>query len=249
MLSPLDLAASPIGRKLLQNLSILGVVSHRAVNELTEGDLLKLVSEAALRVSGDAHLDLPPAADEAPTRAELELARLILESPASSWWEQPWQSRTQIWTEIGRHGPPTASISGLAPGKPPAKLWTSSEIPGIGSAWTPIAVSGVIAASPIGVGRNWEVSLNPSKEVFEIDSHQDWVDLCLVAPKRDADGFIGPDWSKIAESWSGVHLTLSGLIAAQGVSYSTDSGPTMLRGWDAESTAWLEWCVVESRIR
>lgn len=56
---------------------------------------------------------------------------------------------------------------------------------------------------------------------------------------RAMDNHTQVHWTRVAEHFDAVHLTVSGLLTAQHVPIATPQGAAMLTGWDAESTAWL----------
>ena len=58
---------------------------------------------------------------------------------------------------------------------------------------------------------------------------------------------IEPEWAAVAHRLDGVHLSVAGLIAAQGVPVAGTDGLRMLWGWDTESTAWLNWRVIRTQ--
>jgi hypothetical protein len=53
------------------------------------------------------------------------------------------------------------------------------------------------------------------------------------------DGRALVDWLAAAADLDAVRLTAAGLVFAQNVRVPTRYGLAQLRGWDAESTAWL----------
>ena len=58
-------------------------------------------------------------------------------------------------------------------------------------------------------------------------------------PRPMPDGRALVDWLAAAADLDAVHLTAAGVAFAQNVRVSTPYGMAQLRGWDAESTAWL----------
>jgi len=98
----------------------------------------------------------------------------------------------------------------------------------------------------------WQMTVDASARVFEIDGPQAWHDLCVRYP---AEGTIGrgipdfsgdkgrlvPDWSAVADDWDAVHLTFGGLLIAEQVRVSSPSGWTYHWAWDYEQTMWLRW--------
>lgn len=116
----------------------------------------------------------------------------------------------------------------------------------------------------------------PSRiEVFEIDGTDAWADLCrrypleVTAQKRHdwyrttgRDGrWVMPDWSRVADEYGGVHLTVAGYLAAAGTAIDVDDDTaSVIAGWAPDETHWLtdavrpdsdmvEWVLDDARER
>jgi hypothetical protein len=90
--------------------------------------------------------------------------------------------------------------------------------------------------------------------VYEINSPRDWWNLAASHP-ADAPGYrytpnqdrspslarIDPDWSKVAQDWDAVHLSVGGMLTAEDVAFNRDGVRAELRDWDLESTCLLRW--------
>lgn len=121
--------------------------------------------------------------------------------------------------------------------KPEGALWTSSLLPDGRSAWERVE------ASEFGHldRRLWYfyfAGVDPDV-IFHIRTVLDYVQLISEHPRRASGGRVLVDWRSAARSYSAVHLTAAGLARAQNFRVETDLGVAELRGWDAESTAWL----------
>lgn len=90
--------------------------------------------------------------------------------------------------------------------------------------------------------------------VLEIDGPAAWADLCrrfpldVTASRRHdwyrvtgVDGaWVIPDWSRVAEEYDGVHVTVAGYLATAGRAVPVDDGcATVLAGWGPDETCWL----------
>lgn len=138
-------------------------------------------------------------------------------------------------------------------GKPVGALWTSSMLPDGVSAWQRSEGS----EFP-GQGRRpklLHVGPDDLDRVYAIRDVGDYARLVANYPRRVSGDEVAVDWVRVARDFVAVHLTAAGLARAQNHQVETDAGYTMLRGWDAESTAWLsvptsariaEWAAAES---
>ncbi|WP_306674034.1 hypothetical protein [Rhodococcus qingshengii] len=99
-------------------------------------------------------------------------------------------------------------------------------------------------------------ALRPPKgaRIYEIDSAHAWSDLCrrfpleVTAEKRhdwyrttgrSGRGVI-PDWVQVAERFEGVHLTVTGYLAAAGTAIDVDADTaSVIAGWAPDETYWF----------
>jgi hypothetical protein len=94
----------------------------------------------------------------------------------------------------------------------------------------------------------WELRFEPlRRSIFEIASATDWVRL-LGEYGVVYEGRVYPDWLRISQDYDGVHLTARAVVAVQGFSFVTTSGPTAAAYWDVESTLWLAWRVADAGL-
>jgi hypothetical protein len=241
------IASSPVGIRMLDDLVADGFATERRITDLSEAELYDVAARAAVEVSSEKWSSCPRRFtpwEARASRADGELlARAVPACAAARWWSDPVGARPQVW--LGRSGTaPTAgrSMPGLA-GKPPSDLWTSSAVAGLPSAWWPVLKNGADSSPPDGPVSIWRLTPHPDARVFEICTPTDWRWLCETFQGPLVDGWVGPGWDLVAEQYAGVHLTVEGLIRAQGVPIETSRGRAMLDNWDAESTAWLQWSV------
>ncbi|WP_157884047.1 hypothetical protein [Arthrobacter alpinus] len=90
--------------------------------------------------------------------------------------------------------------------------------------------------------------------VYEIDSPDAWAQLCREQPitvtcsKRHdwyrttgrSGAWVMPDWSRLQETYDGVHLSLGGYLRTAGQAIPVSEGfATVLAGWDPDTTYWL----------
>ena len=276
MLTPEQLALSPVGRRILDEIAYyvvqvvsrsddvslwnrlrprladyLGEVPH-ALSGLDEGDFMGIVFQSAVEVSDLAYrysgfVTIPAYETRSPNPSEtdLEMAEQVLRHPATQWWSEPWKGRLQVLGgEEEIQGLRTRELGDFLQGKPKAIFFTSSAVEGLTSAYEVAAVSAEVDYWQFDDDfQYYGLDLAPSRPVFEIDSLEDWVRLCEFAPSNTHTGVVHPKWQRVAEKWSAVHLTTSGLITCQGVPVETSAGKALLHGWDIERTAWLEYAV------
>ncbi len=238
---------------------------------LDEGDLMGIVYEAGEWISEDAYRPLKLMSNLAghevvgspgvtltaydygwpePLPTHIKLASLVLQHPASQWWSSPWNARGQVWAGKGTmKRVPFHPSWDLRRGKPAAIFYTTSEVAGLTCAWEVAAMSAEMEYSHFDAAfQYYALELEPQQPVYEIDSLEDWVRLCEEEPTKWANNIVIPDWEKIPQRFSAIHLTTSGLIACQGVPVETSAGTALLHGWDIERTAWLEYAVKDSRL-
>lgn len=122
-------------------------------------------------------------------------------------------------------------------GKPVGALWTSSMLPDGVSAWQRSEWS----EFP-GQGRRpklLHVGPDDLDHVYAIRDVGDVARLVADYPRRVSGDQVAVDWVRVARDFVAVQLTAAGLARAQNHQVETDAGYAMLRGWDAECTAWL----------
>jgi hypothetical protein len=242
-----SILAAPVGQELLAALATRGRPPSAALEDLDEVALYREAVAAALSVTARGptadHECRDAELDEVPPAALVTISAGLSHALASSWWSSAWHTRPQLWVGPGARAPVPRAVSqaGRPPTKPPAVLWTASRLSTGASAWWPVVESGLL-----GAGRSWSawrVQIPRDVRVFEIRSATDWGRLCTTFPAPASAGEVSPDWSRVTEQYDGVHLTVEGLLCAQGVVVDTPAGRARLWGWDAEGTAWLRWCV------
>ena len=244
-----DIAATPVGTRMLDDLVSHGFATTRALTDLSEAELYEYVTRAAVEVSSEKWSAAPGRHwpwEERVSKADAQrLARDIVTCAAARWWSAPSAARPQVW--IGREfSAPADEIvwPGLA-GKPATAIWTSSAVAGLPSAWWAVLKNGADAAPPEGPQAIWRLTPLADARVFEIRTPADWRWLCEAFPGPAVDGWVTPGWETAADLLDGIHLTVEGLIRCQGVEVETEHGLAKLDHWDAESTAWLRWSVVD----
>lgn len=90
--------------------------------------------------------------------------------------------------------------------------------------------------------------------IYEIDGAQAWAELCsrfpleVTAEKRHdwyrttgrSGRWVIPNWQLVAESYTGVHLTVMGYLAAAGTAIDVDDETaSVIAGWAPDATYWL----------
>lgn len=250
-LDPGEIASSPVGKTLLDELVTKGWTTATALAGVGEAELYSQVVEAAMSAAPDG-IEAALAAnagarslDPVPLE-KIELARRLLNAKGALWWSSSWRDRAQIWLSAGVEAPEPIRSPEPAAAKPPVSLWTSSTLEGMISAWWPVVQSGYLGAPQRWSA--WRVNPCPDARVFEIRSAEDWRWLCDAFRGREVESVAQPDWGAVREEFDGVHLTVGGLIRAQAVPITRAGRTTMLWGWDAEGTAWLRWRVQSSNF-
>lgn len=98
------------------------------------------------------------------------------------------------------------------------------------------------------------VTIPDGVRVYEVDGAQAWAELCrqfpveVTAQKRHdwyrttgrSGRWVIPDWSRVAERYDGVHLTVAGYLAAAGTAIEVDANTSsVIAGWAPDETYWL----------
>jgi len=201
--------------------------------------------------------------DIAALRREIadETVRLVVDSPATAAWHEPLATDRQVW--VGDRPPTSPTPSALRPQwepfpalatKPLGGLWTSTELPGVVSAW--MTDEPMDWGAP--TGPPWRARISRPVRCYEIGSRKEWVDLCERFPSDTTSHyalrldnslldwsppFIAPDWAAVQEVYDAVHLTWWGYIDAsyEVVPLLGGTGTTCLAGWGSEATLWFRW--------
>ncbi|MDB5077170.1 MAG: hypothetical protein JWO42_3349 [Chloroflexi bacterium] len=173
-------------------------------------------------------------------------AEQLLAIPGTADWFADLDRGRQAW--ISPDGRPPLGPSGFHPdlrpfgsdvAKPLATLWTSTSAGRCPSSWISYLRYGGEQRPP--PYHPWRLAVDAAAQVYEIHGPEAWQALCLDYPKCTLDGAVIPDWEAVAKRWDGVHLSMGGLLTAQGVSRGGPGARTQLAGWDVESTVWLRW--------
>ena len=197
-----------------------------------------------------------------------DLARAILREPGNEWWFGPLDRGRQVW--VSQDGAPPGKAQLVTPVQPPSRDERYAQRL-TGSFCTSTLIhetSSMFAAIDCGVGdiglvysrppyAFWQMTVDASVRVFEIDGPGAWHDLCVSYPAQgeinrltpDFSGDKGrlvPDWSAVAADWDAVHLTFGGLLTAEQVRVGPPSGWTYHWAWDYEQTMWLRWMFTSS---
>lgn len=170
----------------------------------------------------------PPVLDAGSIRTSLRRwhAKTIvreLNSHSGVWWSAPSFS--------------APSSAGVSAHGVPAALWFVEDSMG----WD-YATTQRIVAPATGHG------------ILELCTPEDWVDLCrrfpldLSAQKRGTwdvstgreGAWVIPDWSRVAEEYEGVHLSILGYLRCAGRALPVDEErSSVIAGWDPDETYWF----------
>ncbi|NMM91300.1 hypothetical protein B2J88_44550 [Rhodococcus sp. SRB_17] len=179
--------------------------------------------------------------DDSPDTFEPAAAELL-----SNWYQRNLAAEARA---ADRPTDPTANVSGRWWSNPsvrcstrtlfggtPAELWFVEDSMG----WERIAVRKV--GTPAGA------------RIYEIDGAQAWAELCRRFPfevtgeKRQdwyrttgrSGRWVIPNWQLVAESYTGVHLTVAGYLSAAGTAIDVDEETaSVIAGWAPDATCWL----------
>ena len=239
------IAGSPVGSLILDLLIGDVLEDARSMNDFSEAALYEIVTYAASTVSDEKWSSLPARLnpwERRASRADVEqLGQQVVACNSARWWSGAVFDRPQVWNGPAGVAPTSGMLTRGLAGKPSTTIWTSSALAGEPSAWWPVMKDGADGPAPDGPQSIWQLTPFADARVFEIRVPEDWRWLCDAFPGPSLEGNVLPDWEAAREQFDGIHLTVEGLIRAQGVVVDTNRGPAMLDDWDAEATAWLQW--------
>jgi hypothetical protein len=232
--------------------SPLGVLATvRATDEAASGSLTE---ERLYELVIGCVVDLTVHAPDYPERARALMrlapslrrkAHQLLAMPSAASWYRDLDRADQVWISPGEYPPPGPGDfhPDLRPfraePKPLRSLWTSSTIGHYPSGWIPYLLTGEDGRSP--PYQPWRLTVTRTARVYEICGPLDWHALCTAYPAYQHNRLLEPDWHAVARDWDGVHLTVGGLLAAEGVPFGGPGHWSKLSGWNSESTVWLRW--------
>lgn len=148
-----------------------------------------------------------------------------------------------------RPSDPTASYSGEWWSMPPSSLHRSTRAHAAG----PFGLELVEAGFGWGSAEVRELSPAPGP-VLELDGPEAWAQLCRRWPvdlrasychdwhrvTGEARHWVAPDWSRVAEEYTAVHLGVLGYLrSATRLIELGDGRASVLAGWDPDATYWL----------
>jgi hypothetical protein len=139
------------------------------------------------------------------------------------------------------HPPPDSTR--VVDDKPRGAWWTSSMLPDGTSCWSRseslVGTPETRAAGEHPARReHWTTVDLTAARIHRIERAADYAALLAEYP-LEASAFPRVDWIAVAGDFDAVHLTARGLVYTQDVPIDTLRGPSALRGWNCESTAWL----------
>lgn len=132
--------------------------------------------------------------------------------------------------------------------------WVTPQTTGIGPDGSPFGLWFVEDSFGWETGTTTRVVMLPAKQVFEIQSADDWAYLCRRFPvtvtySKGPDwerttgrsgGWVVPDWYEVAQNYSGVHLTIAAYFALAGVSIDVGNDlASVIAGWAPDQTIWF----------
>jgi hypothetical protein len=125
--------------------------------------------------------------------------------------------------------------------KPWGGLWTSTFIPGKGSAWLTYCASQdfrpLTSSGPSSLSL-WLLTPDPAARVLSLDTQADIDRLfhtySLVTLTPRTPGTLGLDWPRLARDFDALHLTQAGFR----------TGYPLFSTWSCESTIWFRDCFI-----
>lgn len=178
-----------------------------------------------------------PDTDEVPAAQQLlsEWRTSTLESEARAERDRPVDPAAN-WSGYWWSNPPTQGSTRAPFDGTPAGLWFVEDSMG----WERVVVRAL--RPPTGA------------RIYEIDSAQAWSELCrrfpleVTAETRQvwyrttgrSGRWVIPDWVQVAERFEGVHLTVTGYLAAAGTAIEVDTETaSVIAGWAPDETYWF----------
>lgn len=165
-------------------------------------------------------------------------------------WQQA-QADEEARAQRERPTDPRAAWGGTWWSKPPHGLArTSRRLDALGPAGLWLVEDGM----------GWETAtvqrlrVASDARIFEIDGPDAWAELCrrhpveVTASRRHdwyrttghAGPWVIPDWSRVAQEFDGIHLSVAGYLATAACAIRVDDERmTVLAGWDPDLTYWL----------
>ena len=125
--------------------------------------------------------------------------------------------------------------------KPWGGLWTSTFVPGEGSAWLAYRASQEFTP-PLSHGLSlWLLTPAPAARVLSLDTLSDIDHLfdaySLPLKEPRSPGALGLNWPRLALYFDALHLTQAGFKA----------GYPLFSTWSCESTLWFRDCFIEKQ--
>lgn len=138
------------------------------------------------------------------------------------------------------------TVSSSSHAGPRGGLWTSSEYQSGRSTWLLWTEFGQESSAFRGPAVRWRVKPVDNARVERVDTAAAWVGLVEEFPTSGGSYDARPDWDLIGQKFDGVHITLRGVIATQGISFLSPAvGQIAPPYFDVECTVWSNWCFSE----
>lgn len=165
-----------------------------------------------------------------------------------------WRSeieQSEIRARQERPSDPRANLSGTWWSTPPRDLTQTTRSLG---ALGPLGLRLVEDAFGWARATVRPVEVPGDADVYEVDGPESWAQLCRRYPfevtasgRHDwfrttgvAGTWVVPDWSRAAEEFDAIHLTVAGYLETAGRAVAvTDDTSSVLAGWDPDQTYWL----------
>lgn len=159
--------------------------------------------------------------------------------------------QSEIRARRERPSDPRANFSGAWWSTPPRELTRTTRS---------LGVAGPLGLQLVEDAFGWDratvrpVEVPGDANVYEVDGPESWAQLCrrypldVTASRRHdwfrttgaADAWVVPDWSRAAEDFDAIHLTVAGYLQTAGRAVAvTDDASCVLAGWNPDETYWL----------
>ncbi|MFP5019879.1 serine/threonine-protein kinase [Pseudonocardia phyllosphaerae] len=198
--------------------------------------------------------------------ALVPVAEQIARASGTAWWSTPVRRDDQWLVDFapGESRAPAPDPATLLATwrwrEASGGLWWSVPPQELARSTRALDGSGPVGLALVEAGHGWDeavahrVSVAPDARILEIDDPGDWAGLARRHPVdvtsehgHDWDEVTGrpgpwvrPDWSRVAEEYDGVHLTVTGYLSTAGRAIDIGDGrAAVLAGWDPDQTYWL----------
>jgi hypothetical protein len=95
--------------------------------------------------------------------------------------------------------------------------------------------------------RTYQTTTSKKARIYEANCAKSYANLVEQYALED-EGLLYPNWEDISRDYDAVHVTISTIIAIQGLRLATTKGIIADAYWDVEQTLWLKWRFKSMRL-